>query len=514
MKEKKNLLLGSAIMLFMLSLLNKGLGFVKTMAIAFVFGADAKTDIYYVAEGLMQNVLIPMSDAVAVSFLPIYIGIKGKDRQDSRVFTCRTITDIFLLALILSGLLYITSPLLFKVIFPSYTEKETAIAVSYFRLLIWGMCFYMSNQLLQSLLNAEKEYGFSSFSAMLNNLILTIAVVFMGHRFGLQVMAVAVPFSYFIQYLFLQIRSNQYGRLTFGYGFRDLRIKQLCVRVMPIFFGNAIYELNSLVDRSLLSRMESGSVTAVSYAAVLYQFASSLISVPMTTIIYTELSELFAARHMEEGGRKVEKGIYISLFFCIPISLFVMVSSRLIVGITYGRGAFGTQAVLMTSQGLQYYGLCFMAYCINALMVRACYSLGDTILPMKIGIGTVSLNIILSIVLSQFWGLRGVVLATAISNTFTSLITLYVFNRTKLSINLGRLIKPSFRIILSSVAATIICAAWMYWIPITNEILLFVTSACLEFGIYAVFVILCKDEMGIEIFCLLKSLIGRRQQGK
>ena len=318
-ENSKRAILGSAAMLFVLSLLNKGLGFVKSMVIASAFGANLQTDAFYVAEGLMQNALLPISEAMAVSFLPIYIGIREKDRNDANVFTSRTMTDIFLLAFVLSGVLYVLSPLILKIMLPSYAPEEVAMSVSYFRILIWGMCFYMSNQLLQSLLNAEKQYGYSSFTAMLNNLILTAAVFFLGRRYGLWTMAAAVVFSYVAQYLFLQVKSWRYGNLTWKYGFRDSRIRKLCMQALPIFFGNAICELNNLVDRSLLSGMEEGAVTAVSYASVLYQFASNLISIPMTTIIYTELAESFTGGHKEEGGAKLEKGIHISLFFCIPI---------------------------------------------------------------------------------------------------------------------------------------------------------------------------------------------------
>lgn len=301
-ENKKKAILGSAVTLFVLSLLNKGLGFIKSMTIASVFGATIQTDAYYVAEGLMQNALIPVSEAVAVSFLPIYIATKEKNREDAYKFTSRTITDIFLLALVLSGILYVAAPLILRLMLPTYTPDQLDASVYYFRLLIWGMCFYMSNQLLQSLLNAEKQYGFSSLTAMLNNLILTGAVLVLGGTFGLSAMAMAVPFSYIAQYAFLQIKSKDHGRLTCQYGFRDRRIWELCMQAMPIFFGNAIVELNQLVDKSLLSGMTEGSVTAVSYAAVLYQFAFNLISIPMTTIIYTELAESFAAGHMEEGG--------------------------------------------------------------------------------------------------------------------------------------------------------------------------------------------------------------------
>ena len=508
--NKKKAILSSAVLLFVLSLVNKGLGFIKSMTIASVFGATIQTDAYYVAEGLMQNALIPISEAVAVSFLPIYITIKEKNKEEAHKFTSRTITDIFLLALVLSGILYVVAPMLLKLMLPSYTADQVAMSVYYFRILIWGMCFYMSNQLLQSLLNAEKQYGFSSFTAMMNNLILTAAVLLMGHRFGLSAMAMAVPFSYIAQYLFLQIRSRDYGRLTFRYGWRDSRIWKLCLQAAPIFFGNAICELNQLVDKSLLSGMETGSVTAVSYASVLYQFASNLISIPMTTIIYTELAESFAAGKKEEGGAKLEKGIHISLLFCIPLSLFVMIAANLVVEITYGRGAFDAQAVAMTSEGLRYYGLCFLAYCLNALLFRACYSLNDTMLPMKVGLGTVSLNIVLSIILAHFMGLKGVVLATAIANTLTCLVTLYIFNRTKLTIHLRRFIRPVLTIGVSSIVGLGACMLWMKSGIIANSILLFITSAMIHFGVYVVLVVISRDDMALEVLQMGTELLRRK----
>lgn len=510
-KNGKKALLGSAAALFILSLLNKGLGFIKSMVIASAFGASLQTDAYYVAEGLMQNALLPISEAMAVSFLPIYIGVREKDRQDAKVLTSRTMTDIFLLAFVLSGILYMLAPLILRIMLPAYAPAEVEMSVSYFRILIWGMCFYMSNQLLQSLLNAEKQYGYSSFTAMLNNLILTAAVFFLGKHYGLWTMAAAVVFSYAAQYLFLQAKSWRYGNLTWRYGLRDSRIRKLCTQALPIFFGNAICELNNLVDRSLLSGMEEGAVTAVSYASVLYQFASNLISIPMTTIIYTELAESFAGGHKEEGGAKLEKGIHISLFFCIPISLFVMVSANLIVQITYGRGAFDAEAVRMTAQGLTYYGLCFLAYCINALLFRACYSLDDTVLPMKVGLGTVSLNIVLSIILSRFMGLRGIVLATAISNSLTTVITMIIFNRTKLTIHLHGFIKPVAEIIFSSLVATAVCVTWLMYTSAANGIARFIIAACLEFGIYAIIVLICRNETAWEIVSLIRSVVDRKQ---
>lgn len=65
MKEKKNTFLDAAVILFFLTFVNKLLGFVKSMTIASIYGATIQTDAYYVAEGLMQNVLISISEALA-----------------------------------------------------------------------------------------------------------------------------------------------------------------------------------------------------------------------------------------------------------------------------------------------------------------------------------------------------------------------------------------------------------------------------------------------------------------
>lgn len=503
--NKSRAILGSAATLFALSLLNKGFGFVKSVTIASVFGATIETDAYYVAEGLMQNALIPIADAFAVSFLPIYIGIRKNNSKDSYRFTSRAITDVFLLALLLSGVLYIVSPVILRIILPTYEENQICLSVEYFRILIWGMCFYMSNQLLQSLLNAEKEYGYSSFTAMLNNLILTVAVLLLGYRFGLHAMAVAVPFSYLAQYVFLQIKSRNYGRMTLQYGMNDSRIWLLFRRAFPVFFGNAVYELNQLVDRSLLSGMEEGSVTAVSYAAVLYQFASNLITIPMTTIIYTELAESFASARMDEGAAKLEKGIHISLVLCVPLTLFVMVTSKVIVQITYGRGAFDEQAVVMTAQGLACYSLCYLAYCINLLLNRASYSLGDTILPMKMGLGTVGINIVLSITLSRVIGLKGIVLATAIATSIICVCTLWIFNRKKMSIHLRQFSRSGIIITVAAAVATWICFLWLRWANGMNIFLVFVAAAILEFGIYAVLLTIAKDAVCLEMTALLND---------
>ena len=121
-----------------------------------------------------------------------------------------------------------------------------------------------------------------------------------------------------------------------------------------------------------------------------------------------------------------------------------------------------------------------------------------------------SLNIVLSIILAHFMGLKGVVLATAIANTLTCLVTLYIFNRTKLTIHLRRFIRPVLTIGVSSIVGLGACMLWMKSGIIANSILLFITSAMIHFGVYVVLVVIFRDEMALEILQMGTELLRRK----
>ena len=121
-----------------------------------------------------------------------------------------------------------------------------------------------------------------------------------------------------------------------------------------------------------------------------------------------------------------------------------------------------------------------------------------------------SLNIVLSIILAHFMGLKGVVLATAIANTLTCLVTLYIFNRTKLTIHLRRFIRPVLTIGVSSIVGLGACMLWMKSGIIANSILLFITSAMIHFGVYVVLVVIFRAEMALEVIQMGTELLRRK----
>lgn len=63
----------SALIISVLTIIGKIIGFLRTIIIAYIFGADSTMDAYNLANGFVLNVLYALSTAVALAFLPIYI---------------------------------------------------------------------------------------------------------------------------------------------------------------------------------------------------------------------------------------------------------------------------------------------------------------------------------------------------------------------------------------------------------------------------------------------------------
>lgn len=414
---------------FILSIIAKIIAFVKSIIQASYYGATIQTDVYNLTNGLVSNILYMFTTAVAVAYVPLYVQRKVKD-GDSHRFATVTITVLTAGAVLLTMLLEVFAPLIMRVVAPEYTGEILYDAIAYFRILIIGFTFSLIVSLYQNILSAEKRYGYASASSIINSIILIIVIILFAKPFGIWALVFSVPLSYICQFVVLYLRGKKFGAISFRYGIKDEAIKTLVLLSFPILLSQATVEINQVIDRALLTSVQEGAVTSVSYAAVLYQFAMHIINIPVSTVMFTELSEAGTERNYVRIRELLIDSYRIIILFCLPIIVIVSFMSSNIVAIVYGRGRFDEQAILQTAAGLFGYIYCLIPVVLKNVLIRAYYGLNDTKRPMVIGMLEVALNITLSILLVKKWGIIGVVGATAISSLIFIVVMLVDFERT------------------------------------------------------------------------------------
>lgn len=478
--------------IFTLTLVAKIIAFLKSILQASCFGATIETDAFNLSNGFVGNILYMITTALAVSFVPLYIQQKKISKEAGKSFATKSATILFFSAIILTVLLVIITPAIIKIIAPLYEGEAFDITVEYFRVLCIGISFSLVTNLFSNLLNAEKVYGFSTMTSIVNSFTLIFMIVVFSKSLGVWSLVLSVPLSFFIQSIVLYWRSKNYISLSFTYGVKDRSINLLFLQALPILISQATVEVNQVVDRTLLTTVATGVVTAVSYSAILYQFAQSLVAAPLSTVIFTELSEAAANSDKEQMGSILNTCYRILFLICIPIVVVIFFCSQDIVTIVYGHGAFSKEAIDHCSVGLAVYGFCLLPTCTKTVLCRAYYSLNDTRRPMIISILEVALNIGLSILLVKPFGIVGVVGATAIASIVFIIVMLIDYNVEYYKVLTGREILNYWKPVLCGVFI-IVLFSLLRDISFYNSLINFITKSLLAFVCYFGSLIFLKD---------------------
>ena len=469
--------------IFILSLIAKFIGFLKSIIQASFYGATIETDAYNMASGIVSNILYMLATAIAAAFVPIYIQKKTENHSESRKFSTIILTVTALFSIVLFVFFEGFAPFAMKLAAPSYVGEIFEKTVLYFRVLAVSFVFMILVSLYQNLLNAEKVYGYASVSSIINSVVLIGMVLGLNKVFGIWALVVAVPVSYAIQFIVLSIRGRKYGTLSFRYGLRDEGIKLVVAKALPILISQATVEINQVIDRALLSNVEYGAVTAVSYSATLYQFASGILILPISTVIYTELSENVAKKQMETLWFQLNKACKMAVLVCLPVMMITSFVSKDIVYVVYGHGRFDDIAVNQTAVGLFAYIFCLIPAMLKSVISKAYYALNNTKSPMILGVMEVILNITLSVLLVKYYGILGVVGATAIASFVLVLVMMVNFKVNYFKEYANSLIKDYWRIAVAIIPVFIMLFIFRdymlinYWVD-------FITKAVLAITLY------------------------------
>lgn len=510
MKKEKSNIIKATILVLVLSLASKILGFVKSIIQASYFGATTYTDAFNVAYGFVENVLFMLITAISVAFVPLYI--QNKKENSGKRFATVTITLTAIISIAFSIVLILLAPFVVKLLAPAFTVEQQAMTVQFFRVLLIGMVFALTSHMYTSLLNAEKIYGFSALGSVINSIILILFIVFLANELGVWVLAISVPVSYLIQWIILYLRGKRFASVSFKYGIWDKSVKVLLIQAFPILLGQATVEINQMIDRSLLSSVGEGIVTAVSYSAVLYQFVVTLVGAPLQTVLFTELSEAGANNDFERISNTLRKCYKLIFILCIPIAIVIVFGSTDIVRIVYGHGKFSLSAIDNCSIGLQMYGLCLLPVCVKKALSRAYYSQNNTKRPMVLGVFEVMLNVGLSIWWVKKWGIYGVVGATAVASFVFIIIMLIDYNIKYSHVISIVELRSYWRIVIGLIITNLGMLAFSQ-IQFGSSLLSFICKTLFSFVLFYVVLLITKEPIFMYMIKGTINTISRKLSG-
>ena len=447
----------TALVLMLIILTSKITGFFRDIVLAQTFGAGEITDAYLTALNIPVVLFDGISAALGTTFIPIYFKIKSsKGQEEVNKFTSNILNIVIIISLIFVLLGVIFAPYIVKIFAVGFKGDVFDLTVNYSKILIFSMVFIAINGLVSSYLVASGNVYISGAITIPFNIFVIIAIIFASVTES-YVMVYGTLIAYIAQLLFqlpLLIKKGYKHRLTVN--LRDENIRQILFLVIPVFIGSYINQINAVVNRTLASTLDSGSITALNYANKLNMFAVGVIAVAISTIMYPILSKLASEGNKKLFKINISKSINMIVIIMLPIMVVMTTFSTEIVKVLFEEGSFNSHDTDLTSTALFFYSIGILSYGLKELLAKSFYSLQDTKTPVRNATISVVINIVFSIILVNIMGIGGLALASSISATVTTMLLLISLRKKIGKIGFSYILKTFIKGAIASIVMYII----------------------------------------------------------
>lgn len=425
--------MGKAALLLMVgTALSRILGIVRETAIAYQFGATAQTDAYLVALIVPMAISSIVVGALATVFIPVFTEYRLRNGEQEAWTMGNAVINLAALTLLIATVIYLLAvPFFIALLAPGLAPETEELAVNLSRLLAAAIIFTGLIGIANALLRSYHHFTYPAFAGLLHNAGMIGGTLFLGGILGISGLAIGVLVGLAANLLILFIPLSHQKKLyqpTLR-GLRHPGTKKVGLLLLPIIIGSAAGQINLLVDRSLASGLTEGSISALNFADRLVGLPLGIFVASATTAAYPFLAEQAALKNLQELRRIFSEGLRMLWFIVFPLVAGLLILDEPIVRLLFERGAFGAAATELTSVALFYYSLGIIAHAASAMLSNVYFALQDTATPIKLGLLSVGLNIVLNLILVGYMAHAGLALATSIAGTVACILLAYSLRR-------------------------------------------------------------------------------------
>jgi putative peptidoglycan lipid II flippase len=171
-------------------------------------------------------------------------------------------------------------------------------------------------------------------------------------------------------------------------------------------------QINIFISGILASQVAGGRAWT-EVAARLYQLPLGLIGVAVSVALLPRLSAAIQAADHDDAQAATDQAVIFSLALTAPAAAALVAMPFFLIDGLFTRGAFTVQDARETGWILLNYGWGVPAFVLARVLQPAFFARADTKAPMRFGLISVAINIVLGLALFQVIGVKGIAAATS-----------------------------------------------------------------------------------------------------
>jgi len=426
--------------------LDKVVAFVRQVVIARQFGLSKELDAFNVANNLPDLLFALISGgALAIAFIPVLTEQLTKEGRPAAWNLFSKIMNLaFLVTAALAIVVALIAPTLVRIepgIAPGFSPQQQALVTNLMRLNLAATLIFSISGLVMAGLQSNQHFLLPAMAPLLYNIGQIFGAVVLSPEKGYSIGPATLPAFglgvYGLVYgviigaiLHLGIQIPGLIKYKFhwspGLGLKTEPVRKVLRLMGPRLATMLFIQLIFLVRDNLASRLETGSVTALTYGWMIFQVPETLIGTAIATAMLPTLSEFFTLDRQDEFRASIERAVRVLLTITIPVAVILAFGLKPLLAAAFKFDANGTDLLMMVTTA---YLVGLLGQSLVEVFSRSFYARQDALMPLLAAGLTLGLYILLGTQLYRVLGAPGISLSDSIAFSAEAILLLVLLNR-------------------------------------------------------------------------------------
>ena len=424
-------------LIFMISatLLGKILGLARDILLANFFGTSIEASSFIIASRLPLTFFdIALGAAVSSAFIPTFNSLlKNHSKDKAFGFANEFINLVFFLSLIITISLSIFTSYIVNAVAGPMDSKAYDLTLELTKILLPIIMLAAITFSFTGILQSLEEFIIPAMISVVSNTIIILYLSLFRAESDIYEVSYVMVIGWSMQLLIQLPFLFKYGfkvRPVFRY--RSIpELKQVGLIMIPILISTWVQPINVWINTRLATGISSNSnseVVILDYAYKLFIIVAGVIILGISNLVFPSMSKLATELPRTRYYTLLKSTLHMVTYYMIPITVGTIVLSYPIIKLLYLGGEFKEMDVYHVSSALKYYAVSIVFFGYREIYNKAYYSLGNSKFPLYFSIVGIVSNIILSLILVEYFGVNGLALAVSISTLLTAILLIIKFN--------------------------------------------------------------------------------------
>lgn len=415
---------GASLILTVIALFSKGIGFIREIIYANKFGLTDDYELFLVATAVPIFINTAILYLTQNYFIPLYNQALRQSKHSAIEFFNFTFWWFLIISLIICILLAAISQHIVNTFIPQTPFSNREIASNLFLLFLITMPFNAVISVISAKMQADFKFIFPAIIQIMLNLIVIGLIVIFAKSFKVYILPLSFVAAYFLSSVILILVSMKEISFNIKVVFNIKEISDS----YKVFFYLLIIEILSLsymlLDRYFYNVLPTGGIAALNYAIVIIALPVSIFSIPFLTTVFSKFSQNSQFNH-ELNKDDYKFALTINNFIMIPVSILILFGGEVFLKLFYEHGQFTDESTRITASTLKYYTIGLLLYSSYLIVVKYLYSLKQISTVLMISVLAFIIKLLFNFILVDNLKQDGLALSTSLVYIVSFIIGFY-----------------------------------------------------------------------------------------